>query len=141
MSGHTADPRVDMGYDVKPEVQGPYSIRRARRDGTGNDGGTLDVGIIAYTVDGTQVVIGEIWAACPDDDGGKTRIDAIQVSKGIVARLNSAPDVLEAAKAILKILTQDRQNQIGEYSIAEAYRFEDDELRTLQDAVDKAGAD
>jgi len=35
-----------------------------------------------------EVVIGEIWAACPDEHGGKTRINAKAVAAKIVKTLN-----------------------------------------------------
>ena len=82
------DPRTTFGLSVEPDVRGPYGVQPAHRDGTGDDGGTLDVGLTAHTRDGTRVVIGEIWAACPDENGGKTRIDAGAVAKRLVAELN-----------------------------------------------------
>ena len=82
------DLRESLGIEVEPDVKGPYSTQPAKRDGTGNDGGILDVGIIAYLANGKRVVIGEIWAACPDEDGGKTRINASTVAERIVSELN-----------------------------------------------------
>jgi len=82
------DPRPSLGYAVEPNVKGPYHIQPAHRDGSGNDGGILDIGITAHTSDGKRVVIGEIWAACPDENGGKTRIDALAVATSIVETLN-----------------------------------------------------
>ena len=63
-----------------------------KEDGeTGGDGGgKLDREIVARTRDGRWVVIGEIWAACPGEGGGKIRIDADAVAKRIVATLNDA---------------------------------------------------
>ena len=86
----SADPRVALGYEVEPNVTGPYNVQPARRDGSGDDGGSLDVGITARTTGGKRVVIGEIWAACPDEDGVKTRIDANAVARTVVTRLNAA---------------------------------------------------
>lgn len=83
-----ADPRKDMGYEVHDRVHGPFSIRAAARDGTGNDGGVLDRAIVAQTKDGTCIIIGEIWAACPNEHGGKTRIDAHAVAEAITQTLN-----------------------------------------------------
>ena len=78
------DPRVALGYEVEPSVSGPYELADALTDGT------LDRGIIARRADGTRIVIGEIWAACPTEGGGKTRIDANAVATEVVARLNEA---------------------------------------------------
>lgn len=86
--GKMPDPRISYGVRVEPNVKGPYGAQPARRDATGDDGGTLDVGITAHTNNGTLVVIGEIWAACPNENGGKTRIDAIAVATRLVAKLN-----------------------------------------------------
>lgn len=80
------DPRIGLGLEVEPEVAGPYEVRKVEKPST--NGGTLDVGIIAYTACGKRIVIGEIWAACPDDEGSKTRIDAIAVATRIVDALN-----------------------------------------------------
>ncbi len=82
------DPRISYGLNVEPDVRGPYGVQPADRDGSGNDGGSLDVAITARTASGKRVVIGEIWAACPDEDGGKTRIDATAVATRLVAELN-----------------------------------------------------
>ncbi len=82
------DPRIPLGLSVEPEVRGPYSVQPASRDGTGDDGGSLDVAITAHTRDGTRVVIGELWAACPNEHGGKTRIDAHAVASRLVGKLN-----------------------------------------------------
>ena len=92
--GFTNDPRVSLGYEVEPDVTGPYSVQPAERKGDGSDGGSLDVGIVARRSDGKRIIIGEIWAACPDEDGGKTRIDAITVARRLVAELNAegSPD-------------------------------------------------
>ena len=82
------DPRVEMGYHVEPKVVGPFTVQPARRVGDGSDGGSLDQGIIAQLPDGTRVVIGEIWAACPNQHGTKTRIDAAAVAEAICRTLN-----------------------------------------------------
>ena len=84
MSAPIADLRVALGYEVEPSVSGPYELAEALTDGT------LDRGIVARRADGTRVVIGEIWAACPTEGGGKTRIDAQQVATEIIALLNVA---------------------------------------------------
>ena len=89
MSALTADPRIGLGYDVESNVQAPFAIMPAKSDGSG----TLDVGIIAHTSGGVRIVIGEIWAACPNDEDGKTRIDAHRVATEIVAKLNEAAGV------------------------------------------------
>lgn len=83
-----ADPRTRLGIEVEPRIQGPYSIRPAKRDGTGDDGGTLDQAIIAHTEDGRQVVIGEVWAASLGSGGSKIRIDAGAVAQEIIDTLN-----------------------------------------------------
>lgn len=89
-----ADPRVAMGYAVEDGIVGPFGVMPAKRDGSGGDGGTLDVGITAYTPDGTRVCIGEIWAACPSSaPGGKTRLNAVAVAEQIVRALNAARPV------------------------------------------------
>jgi hypothetical protein len=82
------DPREQLGHEVHSHVKGPFSVRQATRDGTGDDGGTLDVALVAHTEDGTRVIIGEIWAACPNQLGGKTRINAKEVADSIVTTLN-----------------------------------------------------
>lgn len=84
------DPRIALGYEVEPDVEGPYELAAACDTG-GDAGGTLDVGIMARRVsDGERIVIGEIWAACPNrDQEGKTRIDAAAVASRIVDVLNT----------------------------------------------------
>ncbi len=77
------DPRVAMGYEVEPSVSGPFELANATTDGT------LDRGIVARRADGTRIIIGEIWAACPTDGGEKTRIDANAVATEIIERLNA----------------------------------------------------
>ncbi len=84
------DPRTRLGIEVEPRVTGPYSIRTAKRDGSGDDGGTLDQAIIAHTEDGREVVIGEVWAAGIDPAGWKVRIDAAAVAQGIIDTLNGS---------------------------------------------------
>lgn len=86
-----SDPRIALGKEVEPDVQGPYSAVPAHRDGTGDDGGTLDQAIRAYTKDGRPVVIGEIWAAALGRAGSKVRIDAAAVAQRIVDTLNATP--------------------------------------------------
>ena len=84
------DPRIALGYEVEPEVEGPYELAAAL-DVSQLSGGTLDIGILARRrSDGERIVIGEIWASCPNrDQNGKTRIDAAAVAKRIVDMLNS----------------------------------------------------
>ena len=79
------DPRIALGYEVDLEITGPYTVRRP----SPNAAGILDVGIVADRLDGTSIVIGEIWAACVGKDGKKVRIDAFAVATRIVADLNS----------------------------------------------------
>lgn len=87
------DPRVKMGLHVEPEVIGPYELRPAERDGTGDDGGSLDQAIIARTCDGRAIAIGEIWAAGHAIPGGaKIRIDAEAIAKNIIDTLNRIGD-------------------------------------------------
>ncbi len=85
-----SDPRIAFGLEVEPRVLAPYSIQPAARDGTGDDGGTLDRAIVARTEDGRRVVIGEIWAACLGKGGAKIRIDADAEAQFIVDTLNEA---------------------------------------------------
>ncbi|KKL16104.1 hypothetical protein LCGC14_2498950 [marine sediment metagenome] len=82
------DPRTAYGLQVEARVTGPYSTLPAKRDGTGNDGGTIDRAIIAHTEDGREVMIGEVWAAGHGRGGMKIRIDAAAVAQGIVDTLN-----------------------------------------------------
>jgi len=82
------DPRTKMGLEVESAVCGPYEIRSATRNGTGNDGGSLDQAIMAWTVDGRQVVIGEIWAAGIGVNGSKIRLDAKGIAESVVTTLN-----------------------------------------------------
>lgn len=84
------DPRVSLGYEVEADVTGPYEVIPAQPDTDLIVGGTLDVGITALRADGTRIVIGEIWAACPNytAEQGKTRIDAAVVASRIVSELN-----------------------------------------------------
>ena len=82
------DPRTTYGLQVEARVTGPYSIQPAIRDGTGDDGGTLDHAIVAYTERGQRVVIGEIWAAGHGRGGTKIRIHAAAVAQEIVDTLN-----------------------------------------------------
>ena len=83
------DPRIEYGLQVEPRVIGPYSVRPAKRNGTGNDGGTLDCAIIAHTEDGRMVVIGEVWAAGHGMDGSKIRIDAAAVARQVIDALKA----------------------------------------------------
>ena len=82
------DPRTEYGLEVEPRVTGPYSVQPAKRDGSGDDGGTLDQAIIAHTEDGRSVIIGEVWAAGHGEGGSKIRIDAAAVAQAIVDVLN-----------------------------------------------------
>ena len=86
----TNDPRERLGLKVEPDVVPPFELVAAKRDGSGNDGGTLDIGIIARLPNGEKVVIGEIWAACPGSGEEKVRIDARRVAQAIVDTLNGA---------------------------------------------------
>ncbi len=85
------DPRTDLGVEVEPRVTGPFSVQPAKRDGTGDDGGTLDHAIVAYTDDGRRLVIGEIWAAGLGAGGSKIRIDVAAIAQDIANTLNRAP--------------------------------------------------
>ena len=116
MNGHTPEP-----WEARPNGAA-FSI--ARLDEPHH---MISVGMIGQP-DGKHEANTERIVACVNGCEG-------------IADPSAVGDVLEASKAILKILSQDRTSQNGEYSIAEAYGFEDDELRTLQEAVDKAGAD
>ncbi len=89
-SSDMVDPRTHLGIEVEPRVTGPYLACAAKRDGTGDDGGTLDQAITAYTDDGRRVVIGEIWAAGLGAGGSKIRIDAAAVAQEIVDTLNGS---------------------------------------------------
>ena len=47
-----------------------------------------------------------------------------------------SPELLSAAEALLEIVTQKRNSaMVGDYSIAESYGFEDDEVATLRDVI------
>lgn len=82
------DPRELLGFVVHHAVTGPYHTRSASRTGTGDDGGTLDCAIIAQLPDGTRIIIGEIWAACPDSMGNKHRINANEIANKIAITMN-----------------------------------------------------
>lgn len=81
----------NYGRQMK-EVVGPLRIKAAKRDGTGNDGGVLDRGIVAKMEDGTECVIGELWAMGPDNNGARISLDSIGNAERIVERFNAAQD-------------------------------------------------
>lgn len=81
------DPRGRLGVEVHPSVWGPYETRQPNRSSP-DQGGLLDVGIMARTLGGQEVVIGEIWAAALGKDGKKIRIDARAIAQRIADTLN-----------------------------------------------------
>lgn len=72
-------------------VTGPYETRPANPLSP-DHGGTLDRAIVGRLADGRRVIIGEIWAAAPAEDGGRVSIDTGVVSRAIVEALNRRED-------------------------------------------------
>lgn len=92
-----------MGYEVEPNVVGPFEVLEAADTG-GAAGGILDRGIVARTQDGRSVVIGEVWAAGVGRGSPKIRIDASAVARSIVHRCNMHETLLLELRCVRAVI-------------------------------------
>ena len=74
------DPRTRM-LGVKIETaEGPFRLKEANRSSP-DEGGSLDLAIVARLQDGREVVVGELWAVGPASDGARISLDPCGVAK------------------------------------------------------------
>ena len=86
------DPRIAMGLTVEEKIVGPYFLRPAER-ASPDEGGSLDRAIIAHTVDGREMAIGELWAVGSEIGSRnrdiKIRLDTEAIGEHIIELLEA----------------------------------------------------